>query len=137
MSRSKLIGLAMLLVGIAGCQLFAGNTDCEDNPASAWRASLPPTGTNLEERCSMNIVNPSYTATFTMSPDDLEMFQRSTLITDRQTDASAAVIFDDEATQMDSLLVGSYGDGAVALEVVIDTSDPQQYPVYYYSSFID
>jgi hypothetical protein len=65
----------------------------------------------------MNIVNPSYTATFTMSPDDLETFQRSTPITDWQTDASEAIYFDDEAAQMESLLFGSYGDGALDLEV--------------------
>lgn len=85
----------------------------------------------------MNIVNPSYTNTFTMSPDDLETFQQSTLVTEWQTDASHVRMFDDEAAQMDSLLVGSYVDGVILLEVVIDTSNPEQYRVYYGATFVD
>lgn len=139
MTRWALIGLRLLLVIVTGaCGLLSGgDTDCETNPAAGWRVSLPPSAANVEERCAMNIVNPSYTATFTMSPDDLATFQQSTLITDWRTDASAAGVFENEAAQMESLLVGSYGDGAVALEVLIDTSDPQQYRVYYDAAFVD
>ena len=137
LSLHRLVTL-ILLVAITGCGLIdSGNTDCETNPAAAWRASLPLSATNVQERCSMNIVNPSYTATFLMSPDDLETFQQSTLIRDWMADASAAGVFESEAAQMESFLVGTYGDGAVALEVLIDTSDPQQYHVYYDATYVD
>jgi hypothetical protein len=132
------ITLVLLVISSAACGLLGGgNTDCKSNPAASWSVSLPPSAANAQERCAMNIVNPSYTNTFTMSPDDLESFQQSTLVTEWQTDPSLVRMFDDEAAQMDSLLVGSYVDGVILLEVVIDTSNPEQYRVYYGATFVD
>jgi hypothetical protein len=65
----------------------------------------------------MNLVNPSYTATFTLAPADLEAFQASTVITEWQTDASGAVVFADEAARMESLRLGRYMDGNRRVEV--------------------
>ena len=139
MTQWTVAGLKLLLVIVtAACGMIGdGNTNCEDNPAFAWRVTLPPSAANVEERCAMNIVNPSYSVTFTMSPDDLEPFQQSILISEWRMDVSAAGVFENEAAQMESLLVGTYGDGAVMLEVLIDTSDPQQYRVYYDATYVD
>lgn len=139
MIRWMAAGLKLLLaLGIAACGLIdPGSTDCETNPAFAWKVTLPPSAEHVEERCAMNIVNPSYTATFTMSPDDLDAFQHSVLVSEWQMDVSAADVFENEAAQMESLLVGNYGDGAVMLEVLIDTSDPRQYHVFYEALFVD
>jgi hypothetical protein len=129
----------LALLSMTACSIFdfRGDTDCQNNPAAAWAVSLPPSASNVEERCSMNIVNPSYTVFFTMSPNDLETFQQSTPIASWSGDVSVASTFGDQAAQMESLLVGSYGDGAVLLEVLIDTSDPQQYRVYCDATFVD
>jgi hypothetical protein len=135
LSRITLVALPLFA---AACGLVGSeNTNCDTNPAFAWKASPPPSAADLEERCAMNIVNPSYTASFSMSPDDLEAFQQSTPIRAWTTDASAAVVFENEAAQMESFLIGTYSDGAVALEVLIDTSDPQEYRVFYDAAYVD
>jgi len=130
--------LMLLLVSSAACGLIdLGRGDCETNPAASFPFTLPPSATDVQERCAMNFVNPSRTLTFSMSPDDLETLQQSTPIREWVTDASAALIFDEEAARMESLLVGNYADGAYALEVLIDTSDPQLYRVYFDIAFVD
>ncbi len=134
---ASLIVLGLLVIGVTGCQALRGDTSCEDNPAADWRVVLPPSAGQVEERCAMNLVNPSYTATFTLSPADLEAFQASIVITEWQTEASEALVFADEAARMESLRLGRYMDGVVALEVLIDTSDPQAYRVFYDAAYVD
>jgi hypothetical protein len=129
--------IAVVLISVTGCQSLGGSTDCNENPAFAWRAKFPPSAANIEERCAMNIVNPSYTATFTMSPTDLVTFQQSTPITAWETQPAEAITFKSEAERLDSLLFGKFSNGAVSMEVLIDTSDPQLYKVNYDAAFVD
>jgi hypothetical protein len=132
-----LLVVSLLAFGLTACGMFGNRTDCDETIMDTLRVTLPPSASHLTERCSMGIVNPTYRATFTMSADDLEAFQRSTPITDWRTDASGAVSLGKEADEATSLLFGSFGDGAVSMEVLIDTSNPDEHVVHYEAAFVD
>lgn len=141
MQRLKLrvIALALLVISTSACGFIgfvSTSGNCEEVSTYAPPPPLPSSAANYGERCAMGI-NPSYRATFTIAPTDLETFQQNMPVSIWLHDDSDVVMFEAEAAQMDSLLYGTYNDGAIWLEIVIDTSNPQQYPVYYYSSFID
>ena len=54
-----------------------------------------------------------------------------------QTDPAAVTRFEDEAAEMQSLIFGTFSNGAILQDVLIDTSNPQQYTVIYSASFVD
>jgi hypothetical protein len=134
-NRTILFISPLLVVNLTACGLLGDRGDCDEVPGML-RVTLPPSASDVTERCSKGI-NPTYRATFTMSPDDLESFRRSTPITDWKADASDTVSFDDEAAKATSLLFGDFGDGAVSMEVLIDTSNPDHHVVHYEAAFVD
>jgi hypothetical protein len=134
--RIILFVLSVLALILSSCGVLGNRADCDESMMGMLRVTLPPSASNPTERCSKGI-NPIYRATFTMSPDDLEVFQRSTPITDWTSDASDIVTFDDEAAKATSLVFGDFGDGAVSMEVLIDTSSRDEHVVHYEAAFVD
>jgi hypothetical protein len=113
---------ASILGGLTGCVLLEDRIDCAEVP-EMLPITAPPSAGDVTETCSMGI-NPTYRATFDMSPDDLKTFQSGTPITDWRTEGSDNV-------------VGEYIDGAVSVEAHIDTSNANRYVVQYRATFID
>jgi hypothetical protein len=134
-NRITVFVTSLLVVNLTACSLLGDRVDCDEVP-EMLRVTLPPSANEVAERCSKGI-NPTYRATFTMSPDDLESFRRSTPITDWKTDASDTVSFDDEAAKATSLLFGDFSDGAISMEVLVDTSNPDDHVVHYEAAFVD
>lgn len=128
--------LAML--SLSACGLLGMNrSDCSRNMLLLLELEPPTSATFTEEQCSMGIINPTYTATLTIPAVDLVAFQQSTRVKSWLTTAVSAVSLKDEAAGMTSLLYGTFGDGAISEEVLIDTSNPQQYTVYVVRTFVD
>jgi hypothetical protein len=134
-NRTILFISPLLVVNLTACGLLGDRGECDEVPGML-RVTLPPSASDVTERCSKGI-NPTYRATFTMSPDDLESFRRSTPITDWKADASDTVSFDDEAAKATSLLFGDFSDGAISMEVLVDTSNPDEHVVHYEAAFVD
>ena len=132
-----LFGL-VCLVCISGCsRLFGfGNGNCEANSVGVVRITPPNGAEVINESCSTGI-NPTQRITFTIEPDQLQEIQDSVQITDWQENPPLPDSFEDEAASMSSYIYGHYADGAVDLDMLIDTSNPQRYTVYYVGSFVD
>jgi hypothetical protein len=133
----QLMILLTLALGIAACGLIFSDdsVSCEGHVTESWHVTPPPSATNLEEHCQ-NGFQPSYDARFSMSAADVETFKQSTGITTWQTNSGAGVM-EDEAARAGSYQVGMFGDGAYYVEVLVDTTDPQQVQVYYSAAFVD
>jgi hypothetical protein len=133
----KQLLILFIALSLTACGSFLSEErDCNDDLFDGMRVTAPNSAEFLEERCDF-FINPTYRAAFTIDPADLQNLQVSTPITEWQDDRSAASIFEEEAANLTSLLVGTHGDGAYATEVLIDTSNPDLYTVYYYRAFID
>jgi hypothetical protein len=136
----RIVLCIILPVMTGACGLLDLATDsCDQETFDALRLPLPASVTDLDESCMPGFApgNAQYNATFTMSSDDLQTFQDNTSITDWQTDASGASALNEEAANLQSFIFGGYGDGIILQEVLIDTSDPQQYRVQVFNAFID
>jgi hypothetical protein len=135
--RLKWMILLPLLVSATACGLIFSDdsVSCEGHITESWQVTPPPSATNLEEHCQ-NGIQPSYDARFSMSAADVEVFKQSTGITNWQTNSGAGVM-EDEVAGAQSYMVGTFGDGAYYVEVLIDTTDSQQYQVYYSAAFVD
>lgn len=96
----------------------------------------PPSANVLEERCR-SAFNPDYYLVFTMAPSDLEAFQADVPVTNWSGDASVMLDFQAEAARATSFLAGSFGNGAISVDALIDMSDPSLYTVYYEAVFVD
>jgi hypothetical protein len=126
-----------IILNLTACGSFLSEErDCSDDLFDGMRVTAPNSAEFLEERCDF-FINPTYRAHFTIDPADLEALQDSTPITVWVNDATAASIFEEEAANLDSLIVGTHGDGAYATEVLVDITNPDLYTVYYYRAFID
>ena len=126
-----------ILVSLSACGLLGGNRiDCSSDMLSMLKIQ-PPSGTKIvAESCSMDI-NPTYSATFTIAPSNLAAFQQATTITDWKPSADKAVSFKDKVTGLKSLLFGQFGNGVISEEVMIDTSNSQQFTIYFVRTFVD
>jgi hypothetical protein len=133
----QLLILIPLVLSMTACGLiFSGDSvACEGHITESWHVTPPPSATNLEEHCQ-NGIQPSYDARFSMAAADAEAFMQDSGITDWETNSGAGVM-EDEAARAGSYEVGTFGDGAYYVEVLIDTSDPQQYQVHYSAAFVD
>ncbi len=130
--------LLLALVSLSACGVLGiARSDCSRSMLLMLELEPPESATFTEEHCSMGIVNPTYTATLTIPAIDLVAFQQSTRIESWLTTAASAISLDDEADGLSSLLFGRFSDGSISEEVLIDTSNPQQYTVYVVRSFID
>jgi hypothetical protein len=129
--------ILIVFVSLSACGLLGGNRiDCSSDMMAMLKIQPPANAKITSESCSSGI-NPTYKATFTINPTDLTAFQQATNIKDWQTNADKSVSFKNEAAGMQSLLYGDFGDGAISEEVLIDTSDSQQYIVYFERTFVD
>lgn len=132
----RMLWLVVLLA--AGCgsfSLFGDTVTC--TPGWYGLTITPPPGAQiLQERCR-SAFNPDYRLVFTMPAADLEAFQAATPVTDWRTEASGLLGLQDEAAQATSLLAGRFGNGAISVDALIDTSDPNRYTVYYEAVFVD
>lgn len=129
----------VFVAGITGCtRLFNNRSGCteEDFWNTMTAATLPASAQIQQEWCTSSF-NPTYNVIFTMSPGDLQTFQQSTPVTTWETNAANAVSLADDAAGMSSLLFGHFGDGAIDVEILIDTSNPELYTVYYQEVFVD
>jgi hypothetical protein len=133
-----IIIFSLMTITVACGLLDMGASACTDDDFwnSMTAGTLPPSAEVQREWCTSNF-NPSYNVIFTISPSDLQAFQESTPVTTWETDAANAVSLEDEAARMDSLLFGGFRNGAIDLEILIDTSNPEKYTVYYQEVFVD
>jgi hypothetical protein len=132
------MALSLLCLCLSGCRMLFGDTSasCDSDMVSIVRL-VPPDGAEIqEERCSTGI-NPTQNIRFTIAPDQLQAVQDSVQVTDWQENSPDPHGFEAEAASMTSYLYGQYGDGIVYIEVLIDTSNPERYTVYYSGSYVD
>jgi len=130
---------------------MAGPSNCNDEAYDLVRPVLPSNTEIIEEECTSFLYS-TYTVIFSMPPDDLPMFQQqhhpSAKIDEWQTDLSDPYLSEEgkqelmarlekQGAQFKSILYGRYGDGLYQMQILIDTSDPQQYLVYYSNSYGD
>jgi hypothetical protein len=128
-----LIGTVILV----GCGSLNPTSGCEDWDMPDMILTPPAGATLIQERCSSSF-NPSYRATLTIPPADLEALQAATRITDWQDNiANGVVMFTEEVARTQRYHFGTYGDGIYAEEVLIDTTNPELYTVYYHITFVD
>ncbi len=129
--------LLVLFASLSACGLLSGNRmDCSADMLAMLKIQVPTSVKVMSENCSSGI-NPTYRATYTIAATDLEVFKQATQVTDWQMSASKAIAFKDKAAGMQSLLFGQFGDGNYSEEVLIDTSNPQQYTVYFERVYVD
>ena len=124
------IALAGMLLTVTSC--VVGPTNCAGNTYTYLRTTFPPSAAAVRESCT-HFADPIYEVTFTMAPQDLAAFQQSTRIRNWHTNPAAVTAFKDEAARAKSLLFGAYSDSGFVQDILIDTSDPRQYKVYYHS----
>lgn len=140
MRFSVLLRLSLVMIvalTLSACDLLGDSANCDDeNFPSFLIPELPTSATVTEASCSTGF-NPSYRATFTLAPADLETFQQTTRITDWQTSVPEGVSDAERVANATSVLYGEYGDGIVYTRVTIDTSNPDLYTVYYSNSWVD
>jgi len=130
--------LTVVVLLVAACGSFAPFWETVECTPDWFGMTItpPPSADILEERCR-SAFNPDYTLVFTMSPSDLGAFQAATPVTNWSTDASMLLDFQDEAARATTLLAGTFGNGAIAVDALIDMSDPNLYTVYYEAVFVD
>ncbi|MBZ0287884.1 MAG: hypothetical protein K8I30_09745, partial [Anaerolineae bacterium] len=126
---------------IAGCGLLSGGSDsgCDADILNAIRIAPPASASDLTESCVKGFApgNAQYRASFTLDPADLPAFQASTRITDMQNSVPANAVFQEEAAGLSAFQYGKFGDGAIQEDLLVDTSNPQQYKIYFYRAFVD
>src|SRR5262249_39409164 len=131
LSKRMMALLILLAISSAGCSILnSGRIDCNSSSYHGYTPVLPPSASNVKASCS----DLSYQGSFTMSASDLSTFQQSTFISNIknwQISVPANSIFSQQAAQAKSLLYGSStSGGAIAVDVLIDTSDSQSYKTY-------
>lgn len=132
------LALLLVVINVSACGVLGiARSDCSRSMLLMLELEPPESATFTDEYCSMGIVNPTYSATLTIPAVDLVAFQQSTRIESWLTTAVSAISLEDEADGLTSVLFGAYSDGAISEEVLIDTSNPQQYTVYVVRTFID
>lgn len=130
------VGLIALCAAACGVLFEDSAAACTSDMVSLVRIAPPEGAENISERCSTGI-NPTQNITFTIAPDQLEAVQESVSISDWQQNAPDPQGFEDEAAAMSSYLYGNFGNGAIYQVMLIDTSSPDRYTVFYSGSFVD
>ena len=127
--------VVLLLLVTTSCGLLGGES-CSRSKFGTVRLALPSRASDVAETCSSGVAA-SYEVTFNFPAANVTDFQRRTHITNWQMTVDPNSRFKDKAAALKSLLAGSHSDGALYEDVLIDTSNPQQYRVYYYAQDID
>lgn len=140
LQKRYIVALFIVAISVISCSVLGSDAvDCNSGDFHGYRIVIPLSASNLQESCS-NALNATYRASFTMAAGDLNTFQQSTYlknIKDWQTTAPSQARFSKEAAQAKLLLYGTFSDGAISEEVLIDTSNAQQYKVYVVLSNVD
>ena len=153
-----IIGCCVLTVATGGFILWidrladeiSGIVSCDEFTYDFLKVDFPASASVLREQCTASF-NPTYKVTFTMTADDLSLLQQQEYLAEIETWPSdpSDSWYDESVWQrveadlrqqgasLDTALYGWYGDGIVAMFVVIDTSSPQQYFVHYSASYVD
>ena len=129
-------------VALSACGLLSGasgNSGCDADILNALRIAPPASATDLTESCVKGFApgNAQYRVIFTLDSADLAAFQSSTRITTMQTSLPANAVFQDEAAALTAFQYGQFGDGAIQEDLLVDTSNPQRYKIYFYRAFVD
>lgn len=143
--RLKIL-LSVILVVLSGCGLLSSAATpefCLDEIAAVQDfggITLPPSYQGLRVQCSALMDHHSLYARFDMAPADLEAFQASTLIDSWTVKGENAPEFDysfgDFLDERGLAALDAYVYGVhvplvpVAQQIVIDTSNPENYVVY-------
>ena len=128
--------LIALCASACGVLFDSSASACTSETVTIVRITPPQGAENVNERCSTGF-NPTQSITFTITPDQLSAAQGSVSITNWQQNALDPQGFEEEAASMSSYLYGNFGDGAIYQAMLIDTSNPDRYTVYYSGSFVD
>lgn len=128
--------LVCLVVSVAACGGLYWSTEPCRGDWYGTRIEVPANATLVYERCR-SAFNPDYTVVFTIPPDALADFQGEAPIVTWSDDAVGLLHWQSEARQATSLLAGRFINGAIAVEALVDLSDPARYTVYYQSTFVD
>lgn len=134
-----LLSVCLITLFASGCGVLFGGNDaeaCSNEYLALARISPPEGAENVSERCSTGF-NPTQNLSFTIAPDQLEAVQSSTSITNWQENAAEPQGFEDEAASMRSYVYGNFGNGSIYQVMLIDTSNPDRYSVYYSGAFVD
>jgi hypothetical protein len=129
-----LIALVVLVViSVVGYGALTNDTvDCASGVFYGYRLEVPSNATNVQETCR-NGLNPTYQSSFSISPSDLDAVKKEayiSAISTWQTTVPGDSAFQAQAAQAKSLLYGIFSNGAVAAEVLIDTSSAELYTLY-------
>ena len=129
-----LILLVIVIAGInLGYSLVSSDTvECNSPNFHGYRLEVPPNADNVQESCR-NGLNPTYQSSFTIPPEDLEAVKQDSYIkaiSTWQTSVPGDSAFQSQGAQAQSLLYGIFSNGAVAAEVLIDTSNAELYKLY-------
>lgn len=128
-----LLAIVLLMAVVVGYSALTNDTvDCNSAGFYGYRLAIPQNATNVQESCR-NGLNPTYQSSFTITPDDLEAVKQGSYIKDIstwQTSVPGDSAFNAQAEQAQSLLYGIFSNGAVAAEVLIDTSNSELYKLY-------
>lgn len=127
------------MISLGGCY----KNTCKNFDHNELKIDLLSTAKILKEQCSAGF-NPTYKAEFAIAPQDLEILQGQAPLTkiDRWRSDTSSQIFTDsdlqkKGKQMQSLLYADYSDGINLMQILIDTSNAQQYTVYFSNSNVD
>jgi hypothetical protein len=128
--------VVILAITTAACGL---NNGCDQEIFNSLRVAMPPSARTLSESCVEGSApgNAQYRATFTVPPSDLSVFQQNTSIQNWEQTVANDAVFNQEAAGLSSFQYGSYGDGALVEEALVDMSNPQEYQVYFYRAYVD
>lgn len=125
--------LVLIMVAVIGYTTLTNDAvDCNSAGFNGYRLAVPANASNVQESCR-NGLNPTYQSSFTISPSDLDALKQGNYIKEIstwQTSVPDDSAFNAQAAQATSLLYGIFSNGAVAAEVLIDTSSQELYKLY-------
>jgi hypothetical protein len=131
----KVIIAAIILIAVAvlSYSLLTNDTvDCNSGAFQGYRLAVPANANDVHESCR-NGLNPTYQSSFSITPNDLEAVKQDSYIKEIstwQTSVPGDSAFNVQAAQAKSVLYGIFSNGAVAAEVLIDTSNAELYKLY-------
>lgn len=139
----SLMLIAVLLV--SGCDALFGSTfeaGCSENLddiVAMLRPDLTASANVLEQSCTEGFApgNATVRVKFTLSPDEVDAFMQSTPISEWALSVPADYTYNGAPVNAESVSYGTYGDGVIYMEILIDTHDPTLYTIYYVNSYVD
>ncbi len=134
MLKRVLIACSVAVLTAACGVLFSGGA-CTDEFMPLVRLTPPADSRVISESCATGF-NPTHNIAFTIRPDQVAEVQASVAINEWNS-AEPTDRFGELAARADTYSYGIYSDGAVYLEMLIDTSSATRYVVHYSGAFVD